>query len=639
MKFQVLGMSLFCAATLAAALPVEPSTESAPQPCIPAELAKVLTCVPEDSPLFCKGDSQPEKRDGDEPPIEVCRDAQEAYDAGDEDEESVGDLLAACKAAYGPPGNEKRQAPPASLVEDALGKAKGVAGSVTHERTCVYSQVPRTPDSHHGGDLVIRLNQQGHLNTTSESQARYYSSSSWVVDVDGPNGSRPSAGCGIGPCVKSRDPSAPPTSQGGLEFPDGQAHLFVHLTEVDRLIHWYSNYCHLWYPIVDIPEVIISLENLRHNRSSPVGSLALIAAICFAAACSANASGDLKSLSPISTSSAWKDLAVQLLSSNRYPRQPNLNTVRAAFLLALPSVADGRTHPDPSPVCVLLRAAQSLGLHRDPSSFNLPPSEVDFRRVLWWCIHSLDVCYSVAHALPPLIHATATDVQTMEQNGMSERKLIGTIIRVNSLISTIFQTVYGIRQPTGKDIHDLDEKATKICTDEISTRTSLEMAAAEKFITMSQRMCCYKMLFILHQPYLRSTQWPQTSRQKALAACQNYINDYLLGIADPELAPYRWILGHFDVTHACAIVLQDMIQHPGSVESVGMRSLVETCFFTFSSDSHPDWAKWEVLGSKAWAANGWPCPFQQDWGSLDADASLSDWDPLFASFIWENMLL
>ncbi|UDD59466.1 hypothetical protein AFCA_006885 [Aspergillus flavus] len=615
MKFQSLCMSLFCAATLAAALPVEPSAESAPQPCIPAELAKVLTSVPKDSPLYCKGDSQPEKRDG-EPSIEECGDALKAYDAGEEDEASVGDLLDACEAAYGPPGNKKRQAKEPSILSGTVGS-----------------------ESHHGGDLVIRLNQQGHLNTTSESQARYYSSSSWVVDVDGPNGSRPSAGPGIGPCAKSRETSAPPTLQGGLEFPDGQAHLFVQLAEVDRLIHWYSNYCHLWYPIVDIPEVIISLENLRHNRSSPVGSLALIAAICFAAACSFNASGDLKSLSPISTSSAWKDLAVQLLSSNVYPRQPNLNTVRAAFLLALPSVADGRTHPDPGPVCVLLRAAQSLGLHRDPSSFNLPPSEVDFRRVLWWCIHSLDVCYSVAHALPPLIHATATDVQTMEQNGMSERKLIGTIIRVNSLISAIFQTVYGIRQPTGKDIQDLDEKATKICTDEISTRTSLEMTAAEKFITMSQRMCCYKMLFILHQPYLRSTQWPQTSRQKALAACQNYINDYLLGIADPELAPYRWILGHFDVTHACAIVLQDMIQHPGSVESVGMRSLVETCFFTFSSDSHPDWAKLEALGSKAWAANGWPCPFQQDLSSLGADASLSDWDPLFASFIWENMLL
>ncbi|KAE8162871.1 hypothetical protein BDV40DRAFT_150896 [Aspergillus tamarii] len=508
-----------------------------------------------------------------------------------------------------------------------------------HERACVYTKISRKPDSRQGGDRVIRLNQQGHLNTTSESQARYYSSSSWVVDVDGTKACRPPVGSGIGRCGKSGELSAPPTLPGGLEFPDGQAHLFVQLAEVDRLIHWYSRYCHLWYPIVDIPEIIISLENLRHNRSSAVGSLALIAAVCFAAACSANASGDLKSVLPVSTSSAWKDLADQLLSSNGYPRQPNLNTVRAAFLLALPSMADGRTHPDPGPVCVLLRAAQFLGLHRDPSSFNFSPHEMDSRRVLWWAIHGLDVAYSVAHALPPLIHATATDVQIIEHNDISERKLIGTLIRVNSLISTIFQTVYGIRQPTGKDIQELDEKANTICTDEISTHKSPAMSATEKFITMSQRMCCYSMLFILHQPYLRSTQWPQTSRQKALTACQNYINDYLMGITDPELAPYRWILGHFDVIHACAIVLQDLIQHPGSLESTGLRSLAETCFFTFSSDSHPDWAKLEALGSKAWAANGWTCPFQQDPDSLGVDASLSDWDPLFASFIWENMLL
>ncbi|KAJ1706623.1 hypothetical protein NYO67_11216 [Aspergillus flavus] len=124
MKFQVLGMSLFCAATLAAALPVEPSAESAPQPCIPAELAKVLTCVPEDSPLFCKGDSQPEKRDG-EPSIEECGDALEAYDAGEEDEASVGDLLDACEAAYGLPGNKKRQAKEPSILSGTVGSVIG----------------------------------------------------------------------------------------------------------------------------------------------------------------------------------------------------------------------------------------------------------------------------------------------------------------------------------------------------------------------------------------------------------------------------------------------------------------------------------------------------------------------------------
>ncbi|KAE8140575.1 hypothetical protein BDV38DRAFT_280073 [Aspergillus pseudotamarii] len=224
----------------------------------------------------------------------------------------------------------------------------------------------------------------------------------------------------------------------------------------------------------------------------PGGSLALIAAVCFIAACSANASGDLKSVCPVSTSSAWKVLADQLLSSNGYPRQPNLNTVRAAFLLALPSVAGGRIHPGPGPVCVLLRAAQSLGLHRDPSSVNLSPREMDSHRVLCWVIHGLDVSYSVAHALPPLIHAAATDVQMIEHNAMSDRKLIGTLIRVNSLISTIFQTVYGIHQPTGKDIQELDEKANTICTDDYSTQTPPEMNTAEKFITMSQECVATK---------------------------------------------------------------------------------------------------------------------------------------------------
>ncbi|PIG79815.1 hypothetical protein AARAC_003354 [Aspergillus arachidicola] len=66
MKFQSLCMSLFCAATLAAALPVEPSAESAAQPCIPAQVAKFLVPgVPK--ALVCEGEAQPEKRDAPPP--------------------------------------------------------------------------------------------------------------------------------------------------------------------------------------------------------------------------------------------------------------------------------------------------------------------------------------------------------------------------------------------------------------------------------------------------------------------------------------------------------------------------------------------------------------------------------------------
>ncbi|KAE8342650.1 hypothetical protein BDV24DRAFT_162183 [Aspergillus arachidicola] len=124
MKFQSFCMSLFCAATLAAALPVEPSAESATQPCIPAELAKIFPGAPKD--LFCKDKAQPERRDG-EPSIEECIKALEDYRSGNEE---VGPLLHACEAAYGPPQPEKRQAPPPSGAGGALTAAEQAAKAV-----------------------------------------------------------------------------------------------------------------------------------------------------------------------------------------------------------------------------------------------------------------------------------------------------------------------------------------------------------------------------------------------------------------------------------------------------------------------------------------------------------------------------
>lgn len=102
--------------------------------------------------------------------------------------------------------------------------------------------------------------------------------------------------------------------------------------EIDRLIHWYSQYCQFWYPIVDISEIVTTLQNSRNGRSSPTESAALIAATCYSAACSADASGDIKLL--YHSPSSWKNLAVHLLSDTGSPLQSNLDTIRAAHLRA-----------------------------------------------------------------------------------------------------------------------------------------------------------------------------------------------------------------------------------------------------------------------------------------------------------------
>jgi hypothetical protein len=90
--------------------------------------------------------------------------------------------------------------------------------------------------------------------------------------------------------------------------------------------------------------------------------------------------------------------------------------------------------------------------------------------------------------------------------------------------------------------------------------------------------------------------------------------------------------------HACAILLQDLIQNPMSVDSDAIRTTVEACFSALSANSNANLAKLEMLRSKAWSSNEWTIDPSFPLAAV-VDASLSDWDPLFASLVWDDLSL
>lgn len=436
---------------------------------------------------------------------------------------------------------------------------------------------PQLVDNIPQRDHNIQFNQFGHLTASSDAHIRYYSNASWVSSVENIESlasQQPHCGDSSEDAMESSKPfqlQTPASSPKTLDqFQDWNTYSCIQLEEVDQLFRWYLQYCHFWFPIVDIPDILQILQTLRSCRISATGSSALIAAICYSASCSAEAASDLQSFSV--ASSLWKDLTLEILSKSGYPLRASLNTIRAAFLIAAPSMAEWKAHPDPTRLCVLVRAAHSLGLHREPSVFKLCPRESDQRRVLWWSIHALDMSYAVVHGLPPLIHRTNFDVQMISSEDNLYRKMLKTLLRVNLQLSNIFEDIYGIHQPTRIIIQQLDKEVAQICTEELAqsqlSQQSTQTGILERFIATSQRLCCWKMIFILHQLYLRSTQWPRDSRRKALDACRNHINEFSQAITDSNLAPYRWVLSHFNVTHACAIVLQDLVQYPNSTEDL-----------------------------------------------------------------------
>ncbi|KAJ3549463.1 hypothetical protein NM208_g494 [Fusarium decemcellulare] len=487
-------------------------------------------------------------------------------------------------------------------------------------------------------DEPIWPNQAGHLKYISDAETRYYSSASWFFALEDKE-----------PGVTIGGRSKPPQQHTGstkhttdsarhaMHNSDGfrQIDSLVSPAAVDRLVHWYADHCHFWYPIVDIAATTAYLESHRSGgvSSAPVGTSALLSSICYTASCSLAVSGDM---STVATCTKWRDLAQNLLDQTGYPSRPNLQTLRAALLLSLPSIAEFPSQLNLAPVSILIRTAQFLGLHRDPLMLHTTADEADAQRILWRSIQALDLSQSLAHALPPLTHHMHSDVELVSRPDNPDWRLLYTVMMVNKPLCKVLEGIYGIQQPTQATLQHLDAEAEKVCEIEASSHTELPQDAHARFIAISQACCCWKLKFILHQPYLRSPQWPRSSRSKALDASIKYIRDFSVGMTEPALAPYRWVLNHFNIFHACGIILQDLISFPGSPEALELRSVAEASFETFYIESDPTWERLEALRSKALSVNGWD---ELGLEMADMDVGLSDWDPLFALLKWPGPFL
>jgi hypothetical protein len=254
----------------------------------------------------------------------------------------------------------------------------------------------------------------------------------------------------------------------------------------------------------------------------------------------------------------WKDLAYRFLFASGYPLRPSLDSIRAAFLLSASTMGEWNLNPDPTPIAVLLRASQALGLHRDPSKFQFTTREAVFRRRLWWSIYAVDLCYSLAHGLPATINPSKSDVQVIEDESNPEVRWLTFLTPINLCLARILEEIYGFSRPNACVLKRLDLDASKQSASMLQRQR--RDSPQNEFIAMSTSLCWDKVVMLLHQPYLRCPSWPKDSRGKALNAAQRYVKDYSSTITSTCLIQYRWILSHWNIFHAVAIILQDLIQ-------------------------------------------------------------------------------
>jgi hypothetical protein len=76
---------------------------------------------------------------------------------------------------------------------------------------------------------------------------------------------------------------------------------------------------------------------------------------------------------------------------------------------------------------LVVRIAQTLGIHRDGSHFNLPPFEIEMRRRLWWQVCILDQRASEDHGCDPTIVEAQFDTRMVRSSLTSSTGILANI--------------------------------------------------------------------------------------------------------------------------------------------------------------------------------------------------------------------
>lgn len=96
---------------------------------------------------------------------------------------------------------------------------------------------------------------------------------------------------------------------------------------------------------------------------------------------------------------------------------PDLWKLQACLLMLHEKAAINGTFETPRIWTLSAQAvacAQMIGLHRDPSNWNIDPWEKSLRKKLWWATYVTDIWSSVSHGNPPHIYRASYTTSTLD---------------------------------------------------------------------------------------------------------------------------------------------------------------------------------------------------------------------------------
>ena len=233
---------------------------------------------------------------------------------------------------------------------------------------------------------------------------------------------------------------------------------------------------------------------------------------------------------------------------------------------------------------LIVRMAQTLGIHRDGSHFNLSPFEIEMRRRLWWQVCILDVRASEDHGCDPTIveqqfdtkmplNINDTDIDPSMKVAPAERQgctdLSFSLIRFE--VANTFRRLNYV--PPGLKGHNevhtaatLQEKEHWIaaCHDQLETKylKHCDMTVPIFWVTATvARLMMTKMWLMIYHPFQRlngGADLPDDIREKLFITSLENMEYAVLLETESRTVKYGWLFKTYMQWHAIAFILSEL---------------------------------------------------------------------------------
>ncbi|KAF2032847.1 hypothetical protein EK21DRAFT_98671 [Setomelanomma holmii] len=252
---------------------------------------------------------------------------------------------------------------------------------------------------------------------------------------------------------------------------------------------------------------------------------------------------------------------------------------------------------------LVVRIAQTLGVHRDGSHFKLPPFEIEMRRRLWWQVCILDARSSEDHGCDPTIveaqfdtklplNVNDTDLDPSmtefpeERQGFTDMTFCLLRFEVANIFRRILYVPPGPNQCTeffaGLTIEQKEKWITQ-CHQRLEEKylSNMDMSIPLCWVTATiSRLIMSKMWLIVYHPHQRKdggATLPQETKDKLFITSLENIEYSMLLETEARTMKWGWLFRTYVQWHAIAFLLSELcVRTKGEAVDRAWRALEAT---------------------------------------------------------------